>query len=642
MRLQVSLAILCGLVVPIPLVVFNPDLARTPAEWVELFGGAFLCVSLVAALSAGPWRLFGGRPGRGACAGVCLWLIAALGLTGWIVSGPAGVLAGLLPFTFFAMRPAAARSRAGRFRSVASLAAVTVASASLISGLSLLSASPRADRQVIMIGLDGATWKIIDRLRDAGRLPTFDYLARNGARGELNTLSPIISPPIWTSIATGRSPEHHGVKDFWTSSDQVQAKTLWEIADERGMMSGVVGYLVTWPPRKQSGVLVPGWLARGPEAVPAELSFVKQLEIAAKTGSAISVPDALRLTLAAARNGITLSTVNAGFRSLTSRHLGIQSDLSRALDDKLLKLYLTTDVFCHLLRRLQPELGVYYYSSIDAVQHLFFKYYEPYGFSDVSPSQVAALGEAIPRMYQEVDLVIARILRSAHPAGDTIIVSDHGQRAARSQDEHWHVIKTSKLLAELGIATGLRATNLGTSVFLRSASAGDDITDALERIRSVVTVPGGESVFTLDHTNGSEALLKVHYGFDTKTYPTVRVGDREIATSDLIGDSERVSGEHTDTALLLMEGLNIIPGTTLPRRGVLDVAPTALSLLGLPIARDLEGRVIEEAFRPEFRARTALAYIDTYGFPHAGTDSLSDGAFDRATEEQLRSLGYVE
>ena len=99
-------------------------------------------------------------------------------------------------------------------------------------------------------------------------MPNWKRLASEGYTTRITSFVPVLSPVIWTTIATGMTPEKHGIRDFWGGSDQVRAKRLWEIADEHGMTSAVLEYLVTWPPRKQGGVLVPGWDAQGPETVP--------------------------------------------------------------------------------------------------------------------------------------------------------------------------------------------------------------------------------------------------------------------------------------------------------------------------------------------------------------------------------------
>jgi hypothetical protein len=64
--------------------------------------------------------------------------------------------------------------------------------------------------------------------------------------------------------------------------------------------------------------------------------------------------------------------------------------------------------------------------------------------------------------------------------------------------------------------------------------------------------------------------------------------------------------------VLLVVGEGIRPGATPTRASVLDVAPTLLYLLGLPVARDMEGRVLTEILEPEFARLNPVTFIPSY------------------------------
>jgi len=68
--------------------------------------------------------------------------------------------------------------------------------------------------RVVLLGLDGADWTLIDPLIAQGRLPLFQELKQTGAWGSLRTITPAKSPVVWASIATGKKPEKPGVLDF--------------------------------------------------------------------------------------------------------------------------------------------------------------------------------------------------------------------------------------------------------------------------------------------------------------------------------------------------------------------------------------------------------------------------------------------
>src|SRR5512133_96303 len=74
--------------------------------------------------------------------------------------------------------------------------------------------APPHGRRVLLVGLDGADWQAIDPLVEAGRLPAFARLRSGGRTGTLLATPPLVSPILWTTIATGRRPEDHRVLDF--------------------------------------------------------------------------------------------------------------------------------------------------------------------------------------------------------------------------------------------------------------------------------------------------------------------------------------------------------------------------------------------------------------------------------------------
>jgi predicted AlkP superfamily phosphohydrolase/phosphomutase len=105
------------------------------------------------------------------------------------------------------------------------------------------------------------------------------------------------------------------------------------------------------------------------------------------------------------------------------------------------------------------------------------------------------------------------------------------------------------------------------------------------------------------------------------------------------------SGKHQLDGVLIAAGGPIRRGAT-TAAGIRDIAPTVLALLGLPIPRDMEGRVLEALFEPSFLARHPLARIDSYEtlIDHTAVRAAAE-AGERSEEEKkelLRSLGYIQ
>jgi hypothetical protein len=120
--------------------------------------------------------------------------------------------------------------------------------------------------RVYVIGLDGATWDILDPLIEQGKLPLFKKMKESGAWARLRTFEPTLSAVVWTSIATGKSMLKHGIVD-WVfvnkekiqvpySSSEKRTPSIWEIMDEKGLRSVVLSWFVTDPPDAVKGVMV--------------------------------------------------------------------------------------------------------------------------------------------------------------------------------------------------------------------------------------------------------------------------------------------------------------------------------------------------------------------------------------------------
>lgn len=123
-------------------------------------------------------------------------------------------------------------------------------------------------RKLILLGIDGGTWKLIKPLEEQGYLPTFHELTDQGTEGTLISTIPPNTHPAWTSIFTGTNPGKHGITDFMirknhssfgvaTSKDRM-VSSVWRIISNFGLRSIVVNDPVTYPPEKINGVMTTG------------------------------------------------------------------------------------------------------------------------------------------------------------------------------------------------------------------------------------------------------------------------------------------------------------------------------------------------------------------------------------------------
>ena len=122
-------------------------------------------------------------------------------------------------------------------------------------------------RKILLIGWDAADWKIIDPLLNAGHMPALQSLIDTGVMGNLATVRPVLSPMLWTSIATGKRAYKHGIHGFTEPTPDGsaiqpitnlsrKAKAFWNIFNQSGMRGHVVGWWPSSPAEPINGVMV--------------------------------------------------------------------------------------------------------------------------------------------------------------------------------------------------------------------------------------------------------------------------------------------------------------------------------------------------------------------------------------------------
>ena len=160
-----------------------------------------------------------------------------------------------------------------RFRAAGSGAGVAVSGVLLALAIAsstpgpAAAAEPPAAPKLLLLGVDGASWKVIGPMLASGRLPALERFFRNGAHSRsFETLESGASPLVWTTIATGRTPKDHGIESFVVELDNGsmvpvtssgrKARAIWEIASMHDLSVGVVGYWASWPAERVRGYIV--------------------------------------------------------------------------------------------------------------------------------------------------------------------------------------------------------------------------------------------------------------------------------------------------------------------------------------------------------------------------------------------------
>jgi predicted AlkP superfamily phosphohydrolase/phosphomutase len=101
-------------------------------------------------------------------------------------------------------------------------------------------------------------------------------------------------------------------------------------------------------------------------------------------------------------------------------------------------------------------------------------------------------------------------------------------------------------------------------------------------------------------------------------------------------------GTHRPEGIFLARGPAVAKGALLPQISVLDVTPTLLYVLGLPVPEDLEGRVPRELFRSSFVQRHPIAIGERTESPQAFPSPVAERDEEAAVIARLKALGYLE
>ena len=121
--------------------------------------------------------------------------------------------------------------------------------------------------KLLVIGLDGASFNVLDALIEKGRLPNLASLVRDGARANLETTFPPITAVAWSSFMTGKNPGKHGIFEFKrkgggsTRELAVNASfrdgpAIWDLLGAAGKRVIVHNFPCTYPPADVNGLMI--------------------------------------------------------------------------------------------------------------------------------------------------------------------------------------------------------------------------------------------------------------------------------------------------------------------------------------------------------------------------------------------------
>lgn len=302
--------------------------------------------------------------------------------------------------------------------------------------------------RLLIIGLDGATFDLIDPWMAQGRLPHLAALTRRGLRGPLRSTFPPATFPAWSSFMTGTNPGKHGIYDFvrlrperyrleFAGARSRRGQTIWRRLSDRGLRVGVMGLPTTYPPEAVNGFMISGF--DSPVSTGTDPSFI--------------YPRSLFEELKE-RTGPYLITDFGQFRVDRRWHVRALEHLRRTLDRKI-------DIADYLLQKEPWDLFMVLFGESDTVGHHFWAFHDP-GSPRYRPARRKDLEEAILTIYQRLDEAVGELTAHSHPKTSVMILSDHGFGGAGDK-----VLHINRWLEHRGYLSSRRAGGWRT----RSAAA---------------------------------------------------------------------------------------------------------------------------------------------------------------------------
>jgi len=270
-------------------------------------------------------------------------------------------------------------------------------------------------KKILLIGIDGGTWTVLDRAIDGGYMPHLSRLRKQGAWGVLKSTVPAITPAAWSTFQTGCNPGSHGVLDFsWWDRDSRQLKfvssrnlkdTLWGRLSREGYRIGVVNVPMTYPPEAVNGYVMTGILTPSLDSEFTHPSALKQELLEA-------VPD---------YHIFNLNNIAPLFRAESSS----VSFMEKMVDISRLRVQAAD----FLLQKESLDVLMVHFQASDVIQHALWHWLDPGDPRFESTNQKIVF----ERFYQSLDQHISEVIRLfRQQAGDdflTLVLSDHGFQA---------------------------------------------------------------------------------------------------------------------------------------------------------------------------------------------------------------------
>jgi predicted AlkP superfamily phosphohydrolase/phosphomutase len=537
----------------------------------------------------------------------------------------------------------------------------------------------QAARRVVVLGLDAGTWNVALPFVEAGDLPAMKRMMETGSYGYLATYGKQFTPMVWASMATGKTAAKHGISHFGNLSTDWKAAPIWSIVSDAGMKAAVVNWVCTWPPFEVNGAFVSKIIAPQPERTyfSPEFEHLKPVadSIISRWGYEVPGDDAARIAYAEHE----LSYLLRLDREVISR---ISPDFVAhySYSPDMLEHFFWKDMDPGMLKGLdwQGEEPEPHHANIIrdvwvASDRLLAGLMERYG-EDATYFVLSDHGMR-PITRRMADFQMNMLLESLGYVKTVGGDVDRGVSTCYDMGGPPHFrfdlkINPSSYTAGAGPGAkeGFAAVRDRVVSDLMSARV-KETGHPLFKLAEPASAPAGEDEPDIV-VYASEAILDL-----ANRSRHITVGGEDLALSDLLAPHPW-SGKHRARGMFLASGpaiehrytgawiaddpytsifryvYGVMPRATaaapmlralhlIDPATTLDTTPTFLYLLGLPVAEDMDGRVLEELITSDYRRENPVGIVPGYG-QGAVADVDEEGIDQEQLKERLKALGYIQ
>jgi len=486
--------------------------------------------------------------------------------------------------------------------------------------------SPR--ERVVVIGLDGATWEILQPWIDQGDLPTLADLQVRGAWGEMQSVVPYLSPPAWTSAVTGVNPGKHAIFDFQRrlpnqsiivneTAKNRRAQPIWNVLSAKGKRVLIMNVPMTDPPDEVNGLMIAGF----PHLDEDDFTYPRDL--------------------AAAIQPYELDQM--------------QMKLTEGEEDSLLEAYHAsldrrTRITLDWLAQEPFDLMWVVFTESDRIQHTFWMFSDPEN-PHYDAERAARYGREIHDFWVAQDQALAEILAATGPGTHVLLVSDHGFGPLRRDLKVQEYLRRPGGALDEREAGSIYCLDKGDAARLYITRRGRDPQApwSPEEALAIRERLVGDLLAARNPQTGERLCEAVWTNEEVFVGTYAEVGPDVIALPSegnfmVLGDVDAkpgspylephgpfLSGWHKMNGMYVLTGPGIRPGRCDrdPERlfSLIDIVPTLLYLLDEPIPVGLDGGLMESIIDPQVLQRRP---------PQSGPPWEED--YREMTPEELQNL----